>query len=128
MQAYNSADVSAYSITASATTLVASDMRVSALISSSVVLGKKWNATVQILVTESGGDTVVADATVTGSWSEGATGTAECITDGSGQCPPVTKNSIKTSVLSVTFTVVDVTHATYTYDEENSVTEIVVLQ
>jgi hypothetical protein len=57
----------------------------------------------------------VANATVDGSWSAGANGGASCETGSNGQCS-VTKRNIKGNVASVTFTVDNVTHASYTYD------------
>jgi hypothetical protein len=127
VQAHNSADVSSFSDPASATTPTASYMRVESLTPSSVTVRNKWNATVGITVIRSVDGTPVAGATVAGVWSEGATGTAECTTDPSGWCS-VTKNSIKTQVPSVTFSVTGVSHATYAYDEEGSVTSAVVPQ
>jgi hypothetical protein len=53
-------------------------------------------------------------ATVAGTWSGGATGRAECTTDGSGQCS-VTVGNLKFDVTSVTFTVDSVTAAGYSY-------------
>ena len=51
-----------------------------------------------------------------GSWSNGATGPTDCtITDNSGQCT-VTKNNVRKSVTSVTFTVEDVTADGFDYD------------
>ena len=56
----------------------------------------------------------LANATVTGTWSAGATGGAECTTDGSGRCS-VVKGNLKTSVSSVTVTVDSVAVAEYSY-------------
>jgi PKD repeat protein len=125
--AYNSGDNSGYSNTASATTSTASYMKVTTLVGSREVVRNKWNATVEILVTQSDGTTAVANATVFGEWSGGATGGAECTTDANGWCF-VTKNSIKTQEASVTYTVTDVTHTTYTYDPGSSETSITVWQ
>ena len=57
---------------------------------------------------------VSGNATVAGTWSAGATGGAECITDGNGQCN-VVKGNLKFSVPSVTFTVDSVALAGYSY-------------
>ncbi len=126
VQSYNSLYQSDYSNTASATTPPASYMTVGALTGDSEPVHNKWNATVQILVTETGGGSAVANATVTGLWSDGATGTAECTTNDSGWCS-VTKRNIKSDVPSVTFTVTDITHAFYTY-EPGAITSIIVFK
>ena len=129
VRAFNSYGTSGYSSTASATTDPFSTemMQVSSLAPNSVVVRSKWNATVEILVTASDGDTPIANAVVSGFWSDGATGTVECTTDSNGLCT-VTKNSIKTSVPSVTFTVTSVTQPSYIYDSENSIVTIPVYQ
>ncbi|TDI87126.1 MAG: DUF11 domain-containing protein [Chloroflexi bacterium] len=96
---------------ASATT---GTMHVGDLDGSSNASGKKgWKATVTITVHDAS-HALVADATVSGSWSNGASGTATCTTDSSGQCS-VTSKRISNSEGSVTFTVNTVTHATLTY-------------
>jgi hypothetical protein len=74
----------------------------------------RWNATVTITVLDSD-NTPVADATVDGIWSDGAKGGSECTTDNTGQCT-VDKRNLKDSVISVTFTVVDITHASNEYN------------
>lgn len=57
---------------------------------------------------------VVAGATVAGSWSNGTTGSASCVTDAAGQCQ-VTKAGVAKKTSSVVFTVTGVTHASRTY-------------
>ena len=74
----------------------------------------RWNATVTITVHDDV-DAPLANATVTGSWSSGANGSASCTTDGSGQCS-VTKNNVKQDSATVTFTVTDIAHAANTYN------------
>jgi protocatechuate 3,4-dioxygenase beta subunit len=94
----------------------------------------KWEATVTITVHDQNHNPL-ANATVAGTWSAGATGGAECTADGSGQCS-VAKGNLKFSVPSVTFTVDSVTHATNTYtpadnhdpDGDSDGTSITVLQ
>jgi hypothetical protein len=73
----------------------------------------KWEATVTITVHDQN-ETPLANAVVAGTWSDGATGGAECTTDGSGQCS-VSKGNLKFDVTSVTFTVDGVTLAGYSY-------------
>ncbi len=76
--------------------------------------GFKWEATVTITVHDANHNPV-SNATVYGSWSDGATGDATCTTDSSGMCA-VTSPKIKSRIGSTTFTVDNVTHATLTYD------------
>jgi hypothetical protein len=56
----------------------------------------------------------VAEATITGTWSDGAKGSSSCTTSSLGQCS-VTKKKLKGSVSGVVFTVDTVTHATLAY-------------
>jgi hypothetical protein len=57
----------------------------------------------------------VAGATVSGSWSNGITGSGTCVTDGSGKCS-ITRLLIRNTTGSVTFTVDGVTAAGFSYD------------
>ena len=77
--------------------------------------GGKWNATITIRVHDEG-EAAIANAAVSGSWTNGASGSSSCTTDGSGQCS-VTKNNISKHSSSATFTVDTVSHADYDYDE-----------
>ena len=72
----------------------------------------KWSATVTIS-THDESHSRLSDVTVTGTWSSGGSGS--CVTDGDGQCQ-IVKNNIKTNVNSTTFTIMDISHATNTYD------------
>jgi probable HAF family extracellular repeat protein len=72
----------------------------------------KWNATVSITV-HSGEETPLEGATVSGTWSGGATGSSSCVTNAAGQCS-VTKS--KLSGGSVTFTVDTLTLSGATYE------------
>ncbi len=78
---------------------------------------KRWSAFVTVRVHDSG-HALVGGATVTGVWSNGASGTVTCttITTGSttGQCT-VYKANIRKRRQSVTFTVTSVTHPTFEY-------------
>src|SRR5215510_3603661 len=74
--------------------------------------GNTWTATVTVRVHNSS-HTAVANATMTGSWSNGGTGS--CTTGGSGNCS-LSKSGIPKTIGSVTFTVANLTHATLTYD------------
>ncbi len=68
----------------------------------------------------------VKDATVTGSWSNGASGTASCTTDTNGKCT-LSKGGIAKKVSSVTFTVEGVSHATKSYDSTANVETSVIV-
>jgi hypothetical protein len=76
--------------------------------------GSTWTALVTILAADNNG-APVSNATVEGSWSNGATGTATCTTNGSGLCT-VSKSGIRKNISSATFTVTNVTANGLTYD------------
>jgi hypothetical protein len=73
----------------------------------------RWNATVTFTVHDAG-HASVSGATVSGSWSNGATGSASCVTNAGGQCS-VSKAGLRSNVNSVTFSVTNVTKAGSTY-------------
>ena len=77
----------------------------------------RWNATVTIVVHD-GNHALLANATVSGTWSDGATGGTSCVMDGNGLCD-VTKSNLKPNVGSVTWTVSTVTHTSNVYDGAN---------
>jgi hypothetical protein len=81
---------------------------------SSANAGRTWTANVTITILDSSGSPVT-NATVSGGWSNGASGSAACVTNGSGKCT-VSKTSIPKNKSSVTFTVTNVTHSTMTYN------------
>lgn len=89
-------------------------MHVGDLDASSINEGRNWTAHVTITVVDSTGSPV-ANATVSGSWSNGASGSASCSTNSSGQCT-VTKSGIRKKNSSVTFTVTNVSHGTLNYN------------
>jgi PKD repeat protein len=74
--------------------------------------GGSWTATVTATV-HATGEALLANATVTGTWSLG--GSSSCTTNSVGECA-VSKASIPNKTHSVTFTVTGVTHATRTYN------------
>jgi hypothetical protein len=74
----------------------------------------RWDVDITITVHDAN-DNPVANATVNGSWSDGANGSDSCVTNGAGQCT-VSKNNLKSNVSSVTFTVTSVTAAGNTYN------------
>ena len=78
--------------------------------------GSTWTAIATTTVHDSN-HSPVANATVSGSWSSNETGS--CTTNGSGQCA-VSKPTIPKNTRSVTFTVVNVTHAMRTYNSADN--------
>jgi len=80
--------------------------------------GNRWTSTVTITVHDANHNPV-ANATVTGAWSSGATGTASCTTASNGQCT-VTKSNLSRGRSSVTFTVNNVTRSNYNYASANN--------
>jgi len=72
-----------------------------------------WRATVTIEVHDANHNPV-ADATVSGSWSGGYSGSGECTTGSDGRCS-ISTGYIWRGNSSTTFTVDDVAHATLTY-------------
>lgn len=80
--------------------------------------GGRWNATITIVIHD-GNEAPLANATVNGSWSGGASGSDSCITNGSGQCS-ITKNNISRNSSSATFTVTNVTHTSNAYQAGNN--------
>jgi len=74
----------------------------------------RWGATVTVSIHDAN-EAPVANATVDGSWSEGASGAGSCTTDSSGACS-LTKSNLKSNVSSVTFAVEAVSHADTNYD------------
>ena len=74
----------------------------------------RWNATVTITVVDQDSNPV-ANAVVSGSWSNGVSGTGDCQTDSSGQCS-ITRRFVRNTSSSVTFTVTNVNADGYSYD------------
>lgn len=91
-----------------------STMHVGDLDGISINNGSTWQAQVTITVHD-GAENIVTNATVTGSWSGGTSGSDSCTTDGSGQCT-VTSDSMPKRNGSATFTVDSVSHSSLTYD------------
>ncbi|HET6595329.1 MAG TPA: Ig-like domain-containing protein [Anaerolineales bacterium] len=80
---------------------------------SSARQGNRWNATVTVMVHDASHNPV-ANATVSGTWSNGATGTSSCTTGSNGQCT-LTKTGIRNGKSRVTFTVSSVTRTNFIY-------------
>jgi subtilisin family serine protease len=76
--------------------------------------GKNWTARVTIRI-HTAAEGSVAGAVITGTWSNGASGTATCTTNSSGACTVQKTKLSKATVATVTFTVTSVTVAGSTY-------------
>jgi len=77
-------------------------------------LGKKWQVVITILVHDAAHNPV-ANATVSGSWLAGASGTADCTTNGLGECT-VTSPAVPKNKTTITFAIDGVSHASLAYD------------
>ncbi len=113
VRAYNASGNSGYSNTAGATTQAATGntMHLAGLTGLSIVqTSTKWKAQVAATVHD-GNDGALAGVTVNGTWSDGATGTASCVTGTDGKCA-ITKVNLKTA--SVKFTVTSLVLSGYT--------------
>jgi subtilisin family serine protease/PKD repeat protein len=73
-----------------------------------------WVAVVTVQVHDTS-EKVIAGATVTGEWSDGASGTSTAVTDRRGACK-VSSTSMSKSTPSATFTVTGVSKSGYGYD------------
>jgi len=93
--------------------VVETTMHVGDLDRSSTKQGGRWTAIVTIGV-HNASHAAVTGAVVTGSWSNGATGTTTCTTAANGRCS-VTKSGIRNRTSSVRFTVTGITRSGLTY-------------
>jgi hypothetical protein len=119
VRAYNKSGHSDPSNVANATTEQGIPMHIGDLDGVSVLIDEsRWYAVVAITVHDQD-ETPVSGATVSGSWSSGATGSGSVITDELGQCS-FTVTILESNVSSVTFTVDDVTLTGYTYMPDNN--------
>jgi serine protease AprX len=73
----------------------------------------RWRALVTVTLRDDTGNTV-ANAEVTGIWTDGYSGSGSCITGSDGQCE-IESGRIGTYRYSTTFTVTNVTHGTLAY-------------
>jgi thermitase len=106
LKAYNTSGESAYSEAASATTEPATQLELHVGdLDGSAAPGRsgRWDASVTITVHDQD-HAPVPGASVTGTWSAGASGTGTCITNSAGTCS-VSKTGIKSNVASVQFSV-----------------------
>jgi len=95
------------------TSLPVASMHIGDLDRSAALSGSKWNATVTIVV-HNNYEQPVANAIVTGQWTNGATGTVTCTTNSSGLCS-VARTGLSTRTTSVTFSVTGLTATSLTY-------------
>jgi subtilisin family serine protease len=100
--------------TATPTPVPATNSHVGDLDRTATPSGAKWNATVTITIHNTT-ESPVANATVSGKWTNGANGTASCVTNSNGVCQ-VAKTGLGAKASSVTFSVTNVTHATLAYN------------
>jgi hypothetical protein len=89
-------------------------MHVGDLDGSSLNNGATWQANV-IVTMHDGQENPLANATVSGAWSGGASGTTSCTTDAAGQCAVLSQDVPKRTG-TITYSVTDVTHANQTYN------------
>ena len=93
-------------------------MHVGDLDGTGTLQGNKWTSTVTITLHDANHNPI-ANATVTGRWSNGASGPASCTTASNGQCT-ITKSNLSTGRSSVTFSVSNVTRSSFTYVSANN--------
>ena len=97
-------------------TIVPKTLHVTDLDGSSVsTSGRRWRATVQITVVDAAG-AAVSGATVTGAWSQGATGSSSAVTNASGVATVQTSNLSRPTTPSVRFSVAGIAHAALSYN------------
>jgi hypothetical protein len=116
VRAFNAEGTSSYSNAAEATTQAAppaSNSHVGDLDGSGANDGRNWTANVMVSVHDTH-HSPVANAMVSGTWSNGATGSAACTTNSSGSCT-VSNGGIRKKTGSVSFSVTAVSHAGLTY-------------
>ena len=96
-------------------TIVPKTLHVGDLDGSSVsTSGRRWRATVRITVVDAAG-AAVSGATVTGAWSQGATGSSSAVTNASGVATVQMSNLSRLSTPSVRFSVAGIAHPALSY-------------
>lgn len=127
VRAVNSAGQSNYSNIATATTQPAAtaEVWVTALTGSAAANGKNaWRATATI--TAGNGNGSASGVTVTGTWSDGSTGS--CVTGTSGSCN-ISSASLSKRVSSTVFTIKSLSSATLVYNaSKNATTSVKILK
>lgn len=101
---------------------VSDTMHVAGLDASKNVMGRsgKWQAIVTVIIVDGSG-ALLPGATVSGEWTGDTTGSANGTTDSNGTIT-FTSPELRGSG-SVTFTVIDVVHDSYTYEASNNLVE-----
>ncbi len=74
---------------------------------------QNWKASVLIAVHDSGHNPV-ANVTVRGNWSNGASGSGQCVTNGSGVCS-ITSGNLRRTVKKAAFTISSLTRSGFSY-------------
>src|SRR6185295_18533128 len=96
-------------------TVIPKTLHVSDLDRSSVNTSSfRWRATVRITVVDAAG-AAVPGATVTGAWSQGATGSSSAVTNASGVATVQVSSLSRSSTRSVRFSVTGIAHAALSY-------------
>lgn len=112
--AKNSAGSTGSNIIDVTTPTPSNDITISSITTASISDRSQWQGEFTITIVD-GSNNPVANATVTGGFSGGSSGTAQAITGSNGQVT-VASDWMHKNVGSVTFTVTNVTHATETWD------------
>jgi hypothetical protein len=100
-------------------------MHVGAMSGSNTNNGSTWTAHASITIRDDQGN-LVSNASVSGNWSDGATGAGACTTDGTGACT-ISMPGIAKRTGTVLFTVSGVTHSTLAYNAGANVTSSVLV-
>jgi hypothetical protein len=87
---------------------------------------RRWNAITTVEVRDQS-NAVIADATVTGAWSNGASGSSNCLTGQNGTCQ-LNKNNLKSGVSAVTLTLDSISGNGITYISPNPAPSIILNQ
>ena len=93
-------------------------MHIGDLDGTSTSQASRWTATVTITVHDANHNPI-ANATVSGNWSNGASGSSSCTTNSNGSCT-VSKSDIRRGRNSVTFTVNNITRPSSAYTSANN--------
>lgn len=114
VRAFNLGGNSAYSNTASGKTLSTPTMHVGNIdaVTTRGTSGK-WNTTLTITA-HNAADTALSTVVISGTWSNGATGTGSCTTNSSGRCS-ITLNNIASASATATFTITSLSSSGYLY-------------
>jgi serine protease AprX len=97
------------------TALPATTLHIGDLDGSTSLNRNKWDVTVTILVHDAS-ENILADATVSGLWSNGTSGSDSCTTNTSGICQITKTNLNSKNTSSVTFMVTGLTRSGLSYD------------